>query len=63
MRKGVKELNLNNVPLWLSGHTRWSYDITYSTNTNNTRLLSNQLGYKQDIDTNIISDGLFEINF
>jgi len=55
----LKELNLNNVPLWLSGHTHWSYDITY----NNARLISNQLGYKREIGfTNIIPDGLFEIN-
>ena len=65
----LKDLNLNNVPLWLSGHTHWSYDIMYNTNTNNNnensnniRLLSNQLGYKREIGfTNIIQDGLFEI--
>lgn len=62
----LKDLNLNNVPLWLSGHTHWSYDIThYTNNINNisTRLLSNQLGYSQEVGlTNIIEDGLFEIN-
>ena len=57
----LKELNLNNVPLWLSGNTHWSYDININ-NINNTRLLSNQLGYKEDIDTNIVQSGLFEIN-
>jgi len=32
-------------------------------NSNNTRLLSNQLGYSQEVGrTNIIEDGLFEIN-
>jgi len=56
----LKDLNLNNVPLWLSGHTHWSYDIMYN---DNTRLLSNQLGYSQEVGlTNIIEDGLFEIN-
>jgi predicted phosphohydrolase len=55
----LKDLNLKNVPLWLSGHTHWSYDIMY----NNTKLLSNQLGYSKEIGyTNIIEDGLFEID-
>jgi predicted MPP superfamily phosphohydrolase len=67
----LKELNLNNVPLWLSGHTHWSYDIMYNddgnnnsnSNLNNTRLLSNQLGYTREIGfTNIVQDGVFEIN-
>ena len=63
----LKDLNLTNVPLWLSGHTHWSYDITYTqditNNNNNTRLISNQLGYKQEISyTNIVQDGLFEID-
>lgn len=62
----LKKLNLNNVPLWLSGHTHWSYDIMYNNdgnNLNNTRLISNQLGYKQEIGfTNIIQDGVFEID-
>lgn len=55
----LKELNLNKVPLWLSGHTHWSYDIMY----NNIRLISNQLGYQNEIGfTNILENGLFEIN-
>jgi len=62
----LKDLNLTNVTLWLSGHTHWSYDIMYNTNNSNndtTRLISNQLGYKQEIGfTNIVQDGLFEIN-
>ena len=65
----LKDLNLTNVPLWLSGHTHWSYDIMHNTNNANnannanTRLLSNQYGYSQEIGyTNIIEDGLFEIN-
>jgi len=57
---------MTNVPLWISGHTHWSYDIMYnndSNNLNNTRILSNQLGYNSEFgDTNIIQDGLFEIN-
>jgi predicted MPP superfamily phosphohydrolase len=62
----LKDLNLKNVPLWISGHTHWSYDILYNKNidnSNNIRLLSNQLGYKQEIGlTNIVQDGLFEID-
>jgi hypothetical protein len=61
----LKDLNLKNVPLWLSGHTHWSYDIMYNTNKDNisTRLLSNQLGYSREIGlTNIVQDGLFEIS-
>jgi len=62
----LKDLKMTNVPLWISGHTHWSYDIMYnndSNNLNNTRILSNQLGYNSEFgDTNIIQDGLFEIN-
>ena len=62
----LKNLNLTNVPLWISGHTHWSYDIMYNsdiTKNNYTRLLSNQLGYNSEIqNTNIIQDGYFEIN-
>jgi len=58
----LKDLNLKNVPLWLSGHTHWSYDIMY-TNNNNIRLISNQLGYARENGyTNIVEDGYFEIN-
>ena len=63
----LKDLNLTNVPLWLSGHTHWSYDIMYNKNidnSNNVRLLSNQLGYKREIGfTNVVQDGHFEIDF
>jgi predicted MPP superfamily phosphohydrolase len=63
----LKDLNLTNVPLWLSGHTHWSYDILYNKNIDNSnsiRLLSNQLGYQREIGfTNIVQDGLFEIDF
>ena len=60
----LKELNLTNVRLWLSGHTHWSYDIMYNNeNSNNIRLISNQLGYTREIGyTNIVQDGVFEIN-
>jgi Icc-related predicted phosphoesterase len=56
----LKDVDLTNVSLWISGHTHWSYDIMY---TQKTRLISNQLGYKSEIGrTNIVQDGLFEIN-
>ena len=56
----LKDLNITNVPLWISGHTHWSYNITYN---NYTRLISNQLGYKSEYGhTNIIQEGYFEIN-
>ena len=57
----LKDLNITNVPLWISGHTHWSYDIKYN---NYTRLISNQLGYKSEYGyTNIIQEGYFEIIF
>ena len=36
----LDKVNLCNVPLWISGHTHWCYDITHQS----TRLISNQLG-------------------
>ena len=57
----LKDLDITNVPVWISGHTHWSYNITYN---NYTRLISNQLGYKSEYGTtNIIQEGYFEINF
>lgn len=38
------KLNMSNVIGWISGHTHWSYDITI----NNTRFVSNQMGYKNE---------------
>ena len=56
----INDLNLTSVPLWISGHTHWSYDI----NINETRFLSNQLGFKSEMGkTGLNMDGLFEIIF
>jgi len=56
----INDFNLSNVPIWISGHTHWSYDITKE----NTRFISNQLGYKNEMgQTNLDVDGLFEIIF
>jgi hypothetical protein len=56
----INDLNLTKVPLWISGHTHWSYDI----NKNGSRFVGNQLGYKSEIGkTGLNEDGLFEIIF
>jgi hypothetical protein len=56
----INDFNLTNVPIWISGHTHWSYDV----NKNGTRFVGNQLGYKSEIGkTGLNEDGLFEIIF
>jgi len=56
----INNLNLTKVPLWISGHTHWSYDIS----KNGSRFIGNQLGYKSEIGrTGINEDGLYEITF
>ena len=56
----INDFNLTNVPIWISGHTHWSYDI----NKNGSRFVGNQLGYKSEIGkTGLNEDGLFEITF
>ena len=42
----INNLNLNNVPLWISGHTHWAYNIY----KNNCIFLANQIGYKDEAD-------------
>lgn len=55
----IDKLNLNNVPIWISGHTHWSYNFKQ----NNCNFVGNQLGYKSEIgDTGINEDGLYEID-
>lgn len=55
----LEKFNLENVLVWISGHTHWSYDFY----ENNVRLISNQLGYKNEIGkTGLNENGLFEIN-
>ena len=54
----IDKLNLKNTPLWISGHTHWSYDF----NKNGTRFIANQLGYKSEIGfTGVNEDGVYEI--
>jgi len=54
----VDRLNLTNTPLWISGHTHWSYDFKRY----NTRFISNQLGYKSETENTWLNEkGLYEI--
>ena len=56
----INDFNLTKVPLWISGHTHWSYDIS----KNGSRFIGNQLGYKSEIGrTGVNEDGLYEITF
>lgn len=55
----LSQFNLTDVPIWISGHTHWSYDFVQ----NGVRLIGNQLGYRSELGTTGISeDGLYEIN-
>ena len=54
----LDKVNLCNVPLWISGHTHWSYDITH----HSTRLISNQLGFKFET-TRYSKNGVFLIDY
>ena len=49
-------INIENMVLWIYGHTHYNLDIT----ENGTRLVSNQLGRKKDISTTFSTN--FEIN-
>jgi len=40
--KLINYFNLTNVPIWISGHTLWSYKI----DKNDCIFIANQLGYK-----------------
>ena len=54
----LKNIKLNNVPLWISGHTHWSYDYEKF----GKRFISNQLGYRSEVGkTGINEEGLFEV--
>lgn len=56
----LPQFNLKNVPVWISGHTHWSYDFEQ----NGVRLISNQLGYKSEIgNTGVNEDGLYELEY
>lgn len=55
----LSNFKLNNVLVWISGHTHWSYDFYQ----NDIRLISNQVGYEREIEkTGINEEGLYEIN-
>lgn len=59
--KTIENFNLTNVPLWISGHTHWSYNF----NDNDCQFVSNQVGYSNEIfKTGLNEDGayLIEIN-
>ena len=55
----LDKVDLSNVPLWISGHTHLSYDIT---RTPYTRLVSNQLGFQYET-TGYSKTGLFVVNY
>lgn len=54
----LDKVNLCNVPLWISGHTHWSYDITLPS----TRLISNQLGFRFET-TRYSKTGVFLVDY
>ena len=54
----LDKFKTTNVPLWISGHTHWSYDVI----KNGRRFISNQLGYKYELGgTGVSEEGLFDI--
>ena len=54
----IDKLNLFNVPLWISGHTHWSYNFDKF----NTKFISNQLGYKDELgESGLDENGLFSM--
>ena len=54
----LKELTLDHVAVWISGHTHWSYNVT----KNGCRCISNQLGCKRELgETGVSEEGLFDI--
>ena len=56
----INNFNLKNVPLWISGHTHWSYNIEKKYCV----FISNQLGYKYEANiTKFNEDGLYEITY
>jgi len=56
----IQNFSLSNVPLWISGHTHWSYNF----NNSGCQFISNQIGYKQEVGvTGLNEEGLYEIEF
>ena len=55
----IDYLDLKNVPIWISGHTHWSYNIQKK----NCTFISNQLGYKSEMyKTGVNENGIFEFD-
>lgn len=55
-------LNCSNIIGWISGHTHWSYDVTYD----NIRFISNQTGYSDEFasgKSGFSPDKIFEIQY
>jgi hypothetical protein len=58
--KYINHFNFENIPLWISGHTHKSHDFNYE----NTRLLSNQVGYIKEFGkTGLYQEGKFTLNY
>lgn len=56
------KLNSSNIVGWISGHTHWSFDLTYDT----IRFISNQTGYKDEFahgESGFKPDKIFEIEY
>ena len=52
--------NLKDVPLWISGHTHWSYTIEKK----DCYFISNQLGYSYEADISKFNkNGVYEIAY
>jgi predicted MPP superfamily phosphohydrolase len=57
----LDNLYLDNIPLWISGHTHYSYNFLYK---NKIRLLSNQMGFKNEFGETRFSElGLFKLKY
>lgn len=55
----TNNFNLSNVPIWISGHTHWSYNIKKK----GCNFIGNQIGYKSEIgSTGLIENGIFEFD-
>ena len=55
----INNFNLKKVPLWISGHTHWSYNI----HKNGCNFIGNQIGYKSELGTTGLNEnGVFEVD-
>jgi predicted phosphohydrolase len=56
----INALNLEHVPLWITGHTHWSYAI----HKKNCFFISNQIGYKHEANVIGFNEiGLYRIKY